>query len=437
MIPIPAETLTLDEAMKGELFQEINQLVQCEDKGKVLQPQKPKPDYKNLWFPTPETCDNPEQLTPKPRKIYEQLHHFQQLEQKNPKQNEADRNEFLSKFDWKNSVLTSDEISELEHLLIEFEDTFAKHRFDVGYNTEMKIKLTPKHSNAVYMQSPPTPIHLRDEMMVELALLQYYVNITTLTNSKYSSPIFAQRKPSGRLRILHDLRKINHLLRHEYANHNFPISNMTDAVNHFAGKKLFTKLDCSQAYHCVQMADSLSVQLLAFNFVSRTYAYKVLAQGLSKSVTGFSAFVRKYLDQCLAANLCTQFMDDSGSGAENFAEIKENLTKIFASIRSSGLKLSPEKCQFGMSQSSFLGNTITSEGITPETKKIEKFLDKVKIPQTVKQVKRLISFTQFFRNFIPKLNEKLLPFYKFMRRMSISEFKMTISKILSKLKLIF
>ena len=69
-----------------------------------------------------------------------------------------------------------------------------------------------------------------------------------------------------------------------------------------------------------------------------------------------------------------------------------------------------------MSETFFLGNTITSEGITPETKKIEKFLDKVKIPQTVKQVKRLIGFTLFFRNFIPNLNEKLLPFYKLLRK---------------------
>ena len=82
LIPIPAEILTLDKAMKGEVFQGINQLVQCEDKIKVRQPQKPKPDYNNLWFPTPETCDNPEQMTPIPRKIYEQLYHFQQLEQK-------------------------------------------------------------------------------------------------------------------------------------------------------------------------------------------------------------------------------------------------------------------------------------------------------------------------------------------------------------------
>ena len=66
---------------------------------------------------------------------------------------------------------------------------------------------------------------------------------------------------------------------------------MSDAINYFAGKKLFTKLDCSQAYHCVQMADDISVQLLAFNFALRTYAYKCLAQGLNRSVTGFSSFI--------------------------------------------------------------------------------------------------------------------------------------------------
>ena len=76
---------------------------------------------------------------------------------------------------------------------------------------------------------------------------------------------------------------------------------MTDATNHFAGKNLFCKLDCSQADPCVQMADDLSVQLLAFNFASRTFADNCLAQGLNKTVTGFSSFVKHYLDPCLAA----------------------------------------------------------------------------------------------------------------------------------------
>ena len=151
--------------------------------------------------------------------------------------------------------------------------------------------------------------------------MHYYGLITTLSHSKYSSPLFAHRKSSGNLRMLIDLRRINHSLKNDYNNSNFPISNMNDASNHFAGKSLFTKLDCSQAYQCVQMADDLSVQLLAFNFGSRTYAYKCLAQGLSKSVTGFSSFIRHYLDPCLAADLCTQFMDDIGSALNNFDEL--------------------------------------------------------------------------------------------------------------------
>ena len=238
---------------------------------------------------------------------------------------------------------------------------------------------------------------MRDELIVELALMHYYNLITTLPHSKYCSPVFAQRKSSGRLRILIDLRRINHLLRNDYINSNFPISNMSDASNHFAGKKFLNKLDCSQAYHCVQMADDLSIQLLAFNFASRTYAYKCLAQGLSKSVTGFSSFIRHYLDQCLAANICTQYMDDIGSGVETFEELIPNLRQIFECVRKSGLKLSPGKCEFGVQKITFLGKVITPAGIQPERERIKKFLNKLTMPRTVKQVKRLVGFLQFWR----------------------------------------
>ena len=64
------------------------------------------------------------------------------------------------------------------------------------------------------------------------------------------------------------------------------------------------------------MADDVSVQLLAFNFASRTYANKCLAQGLNKSLTGFSSFIRHYLDPCLASGNCTQFMDDFGNAVK-------------------------------------------------------------------------------------------------------------------------
>ena len=77
-------------------------------------------------------------------------------------------------------------------------------------------------------------------------------------------------------------------------------------------------------------------------------------------------------------------------------------------LGSSGLKLSAKKCQFVMPSITFLGNTITEKGLQPEE---EKFLRNMRMPQTVKQTKRLIGFVQFFRSFLPHLGEKRMPFY--------------------------
>jgi len=116
-----------------------------------------------------------------------------------PKNNEANKLEFLKKCSWDTCVLNTDQKRQLGEFLVEFHDVFAKHRFDVGYNTELKIKLTPEYALPVYFQGLPAPIHVRDEILVELALIQYFDIVTTLSHSKYSSPIIVHRKSSGKL----------------------------------------------------------------------------------------------------------------------------------------------------------------------------------------------------------------------------------------------
>ena len=86
-----------------------------------------------------------------------------------------------------------------------------------------------------------------------------YGIITVLPFSNYASPIFAQRKPTGNLRLRVDLRKINTLIAVDSTNNGHPVSTLSDAAQHLAGKSLFCKLDSSEAYHCLQMADQRSV----------------------------------------------------------------------------------------------------------------------------------------------------------------------------------
>ena len=51
--------------------------------------------------------------------------------------------------------------------------------------------------------------------------MHYYGLITTLSHSKYSSPVIVQGKASGRLRIVIDIRQINHLLRNDHITRTF------------------------------------------------------------------------------------------------------------------------------------------------------------------------------------------------------------------------
>ena len=381
----------------------------------LLRTNKSEQQDNTFWFPTPENPGKPEDHTPIQTRILKELNELKNKEKLNPQESTESRNKFLTRFDWTDTLLTEMEKQAIENILVEYHDIFARHRMDIGMNTEFKVKLTPKDDKAVYSQSLPMPIHLKEDLIVELALMHKYGIITVLPFSKYASPIFAQRKPNGKLRLLVDLRKINSLIADDYTNNNHPVSTLSDAAQHLAGKSLFCKLDCSQAYHCLQMADQRSVEMLAFNFASRTFAYKRLAQGLSRSVSAFSSFMREYLDPVVKADQCAQYVDDIGIAANNATDLTRNIRAVFKCIRQAGLKLTIEKCHFGVRQVEFLGRTISPEGVSPQARKIQNFLAKLRFPKSKKALQRYLGFVNFYRNYIPRMAEKLNPFYKLLK----------------------
>ena len=293
------------------------------------------------WFPTPQNPGNESEHTPIKTRILNEVREFEELEQLNPL----------------------------------------------------------KDNRPAYSQRLPAPINFKSDILVELALLHKYGIITTLPFSKYASPIFAEKKPNGKLRLLVDLRKINTLIANLYIDNNHPVSTLTNAAQHMAGKNLFCKLDCSQAYHCLQMAHQQSIELLAFNLASRTIAYRRLAQGLSCSLSAFSSFIREYLDPVIKADQCAQYVDDIGIAANTPQQLIKNLPAVFQCLRKAGLKLSMAKCHFGVQKVDFLARTITTtKGVPPKKQNIIKFLKKVKFPRSKKALQRYIGFLNYYRN---------------------------------------
>ena len=307
-------------------------------------------------------------------------------------------------FQWEGLQIEGNDRKQLEQTIVGYNDIFARHRFDIGINNKFKVKLTPKDERRIYTQSLPVPRNLKEDLKVELALMHRYGIITTPPFSKYESSIFAQRKPNGNLRLLVDLRKIIALIPDDYINNNHPVSTLSDAAQHLTVKKLFCKLDCSQAYHCLQMADQRSIEMLGFNFASRTFANKRPAQGLSKALSAFSRFMREYLDKVIKADQCAQYVDDIGIAANSVDQLIRNIRAVFECIRQAGLKLSIDKCHFGVTKIEFFGKTITPQGIAPQDHKIQKFLANLRFPKSKKQVQIFIGCVNYYRNYIPRLS---------------------------------
>ena len=196
----------------------------------LLRTSNPEQQDNTFWFPTPEKPGKPEDHTPIQTRTLKELEKLKDKEKINPKESIESRKKFLKRFDWTDTLLTETEKQAIEDILVEYHDIFARHRLDIGMNTEFKVKLTPKDDKAVYSQSLPMPIHLKEDLIVELALMHKYGIITVLPFSKYASHIFAQRKPNGNLRLLVDLRKINSLIAVAYINNNHPVSTLSDAA---------------------------------------------------------------------------------------------------------------------------------------------------------------------------------------------------------------
>ena len=95
----------------------------------------------------------------------------------------------------KNQCSERDEKQQIDVSLVKILGLFAKRRFDFGYNSKITMKLRPEHDLPVYIQSPPTPTQISENIRVQLALLQNFGNITSRNRLKYSSLISAHCKP--------------------------------------------------------------------------------------------------------------------------------------------------------------------------------------------------------------------------------------------------
>ena len=117
--------------------------------------------------------------------------------------------------------------------------------------------------------------------------------------------------------------------------------------------------------------------------------------------------MREYLDPVVKAGQCAQCVNDIWIAANKAADLTRNNRTIFQCIRNAGLKQTIEKCQFGVRQVELLGRTISSEGVSPQSHRIQNFWNKLRFPKSKKAFQQYLGSVNYHRICIPRMAEKL------------------------------
>ena len=156
----------------------------------------------------------------------------------------------------------------------------------------------------------------------------------------YSSPMVCVRKKDGGLLLCLDYRKLNKKTILDKQ----PIPRIQDILDSLKGKKWFTTLDMSQAYHQRDMSEN-SRKYTAFSTLWSLYEWIQISYGIMNALAGFQRFINNCLFG-LRDKVCTMYLDDIFVYSENFENQVLDVWNVLRCLRGKGVKLNPDKCQF-------------------------------------------------------------------------------------------
>jgi len=107
-------------------------------------------------------------------------------------------------------------------------------------------------------------------------------------------------------------------------------------------------------------------------------------------------------------DITASFVADIAVHSNEFDQHLRDLKKIYQGHQGVRFHIKPKKCHFAQSQVKYLGHIIGSGIRKPDEKKVATVKD-IQIPETKKQVRRLIGFFSHFPDYIPNFAEIAQP----------------------------
>ena len=306
------------------------------------------------------------------------------------------------------SHLDADQQKIMEEMLEEVKDVFSRSDSDIGdiKDFEMKIQLTDEIPVKEAYRKIPRHMYAEVKNYIDDLLANGWVRESC---SSYSSPVVCVRKKDGGMRLCIDYRKLNNKTVPDAQ----PIPRIQDILDGLGGKRWFTTLDMSKAYHQGYVAEEFR-HLTAFSTPWTLLEWIRIPFGLRNSPPAFQRYINQILGDLKGA-ICDPYLDDILVHSVTFEEHVQDLKKVLCRLLARGVKLRGGKCAFAKQEVRYLGRLISAEGYRPDpadTAALEKFRAP---PETIGQLRSLLGFLGYYRTYIKGFAAWVKPMYDLLK----------------------
>lgn len=134
--------------------------------------------------------------------------------------------------------------------------------------------------------------------------------------------------------------------------------------------------------------------------------------GLQNSPAVFSRLMEIVLE---GLPFAIAYIDDVLIYSETLEDHLSHIQQVFDRLKKHKLKLKLKKCQFLRKETNYLGFKITTDGIKPETEKVET-IRSLPAPINVKEIRSFIGMISYYRRFIPNMSNIATPLIELTRK---------------------
>ena len=287
---------------------------------------------------------------------------------------------------------TTEQWDALCAVLDEVPEAFQQGENDLGYTDIVAHRIPTVDEIPVNQPYRSIPPHMLQEVRSHLQGLKKS-GVIIDSHSPYASPIVLVRKKDGSLRLCVDYRKLNS----KTVGDAFPLPRIQETFDALAGAKYFSVLDLASGYHQIAM-DTEDQHKTAFTTPFGLFEYTRMPFGLTSAPATFQRLIQRVMaDQLFEYLLC--YLDDILVYSKTFEEHLQHLRQILRKIATTGLKLRWEKCQFLAKDVTYLGHSISADGISCQDDKIQ-VVQKWPTPKTTTELRSFLGFASFYRRFV-------------------------------------